>query len=366
MQSITTKIIGVSVLAVALAGLANCKSDDDNNNDVLALLALASLQRSGGSLLSPQQFQGAATASAVSAASSAAAAGSTAMGTPDPARLMAGIIENGRDPVYARQAVQRYQAELRTARRSAARVQPAAITSTRTAGGACTGSGGTYACNGTYTLSGSQAGVNVQEVTVNVAQYNPYLSGQTCLVTGKTQSGTRGLMTVNSGSEMTWSVSGGTGSYTSTMNLNFNDFGSLWFDYYTYMRIIKDALSSGNTSAFSPFGTTCADVQGYYALFNRIYNSSVLNGDVQSTSTNTFSSTGAGGFGTVSSASSYTTNIKSSNLTVDSAAVTPLDLTLTQSSSFSGSSGSFSGSFSMTFSGTVAGVVLNDTLTVTF
>lgn len=360
----------VGAAAVAAFVLTACPKDKDNTMRDLSLLALLSSRPAAGSLLNTEQYQSSSAAAAASSAasSSTSATGATAMIIqPDAQKLVAGILENGRDPVYAREAVRAYHETMKKSDKGGPMANLAALTATST-GGTTTGTYGTagWASNKTYNLSGFLDGVVVTNQSIDIGASNPYIGGS-CVVTVKNlvPGQKKGTVTFNSGSTLAWAVTAGAGTYTTALNLTFADFGSMWMDMYTYIALLKQMLAGTYVVAGS---TPCEIYKNMYELFmNRIIQYNIINGNMTGSATNKYSYTPYTAGGSYISSQSGSSNVQSSNLTLDGTAVTPLNINYSYSSNLSVSGTSAAtGSFSITISGTVAGKSISDTLTVSF
>lgn len=350
--------------------LTACPKDKDTTMRDLTLLAVLASRPSTGSLLNTEQYQSSSTASAASSAasSSTSATGATAfVAQPDTQKLIAGIMENGRDPVYAREAVRAYHEKMKKSDKGELTANLAALTATST-GGTTSGTYGTagWASNKTYNISGFLDGIVVTTTNVDVGASNPYFGGS-CIVSAKTlvPGAKKGTVTFNPGSTLAWAVTAGSGTYTTALNLTFADYGSYWIDMYTYIALLKQMISGTFTIAG---GTPCEIYKNMYELYmNRIIQYNVLNGNMTGSATSKYSYTPYTAGGTYISSSSGSSSVQSSNLTLDGTAVTPLNINYSYSSNVtvSGMSAA-SGSFSITISGTVSGKAINDTLTVSF
>lgn len=342
-----------------IAFISSCDSDSNNNNErnLLLLGAFALSSPTSNSLLSPAQrtaTSAAQTTAAVasSVATSAGTSGATALLGPQRVeRFLADIIQNGRDPIYIREATAALKAEIAPRLRQGGNVaQLAAVTFTQN---------GTENGKNKYTFAGTVDGRTTTSATLNLGQYSPYLGGN-CPVTIKSADPTKavGTATISNG-VLTYSGTGsGTGfSGTSkqTATISFSNFGLVYHDVYSlYKAMQSNGLAPTNLFSTS---TTCPQIQTLYNLFNSyLREESIASGSMTSEYSSSFS------FGTGSLTNTYTAKGVSQPTVTINGVPTSFDITYGFSFVQSGTSLVLT----ITMSGLVNGSAINDTLTTTF
>jgi len=356
------------VLALAVGAFgAQCDDGGDSNDEALLLgLAALTAQAGNNSALSEEQQAAANTANSAAnvsgtVASAANSGGQTAMHLKRDqaiAGLLGTIIKNGRDPYLVREEIKRIHGQFESGESPENKVQLAALMFE---------SDGTDAeGHNQYTFSGTVSGIGTAIEDFPIGQYNPYIEDScTVSVQGIDFNTEVGTATITNGT-LTFDGSGdGTsfsGTSTQTYDASFDDFGAAYFDYYSYLKFIKDnGIGGGFTD---PTQIDCATITALYETVNTYLRNPTLNsGSMSAEYTSTYSSS--------QNASSFTSNYTSQATSTDGVVIdganTTFDITVELNSSVNtGSSGAVVGSYSISFNGTVNGTALNEELSISF
>lgn len=244
------KLIGIAVIAAMGLSFAACDNEKSDNTSMLLLMAKARSAAQSKATAVSSSFSG--------SMSSAVASGSmTAYNkTMDQQKMMVAILNNGNDPVFAKQAVTEYIA-LQRLGKATPKAQLASITVSDTS----TGTG-----TKTYTFSGTIPGVGVTTITYNIPMF--------CSIQINAPSGTRGTLTFGGDSTLTWTGTTGTpmnftGSCEMNTTLTYNDFGFMYVDYLTIMKLMKSPMLS--------ISAIC-DAANSFAKYGVIYSGDVVAG----------------------------------------------------------------------------------------
>jgi hypothetical protein len=219
------KLIGIAVIAAMGLVVTACDNEKSDNTSMFLMMAKARSDSQAKTAAVSNSFSG--------SMSSAVGAGSmTAYNkTMEQQKMMVAILNNGNDPVFAKQAVTEYIAQQRM-EKATPKAQLAAFSAT------LTDSGAGYK---TFTFSGDIPGVGVTTATYDIPLF--------CSIQVNAPSGTRGTLTFGGGSTLTWTGNTGnptnfTGSCEMNTTLTYNDFGFMYVDYLTIVKLIKSPMIS--------------------------------------------------------------------------------------------------------------------------
>jgi hypothetical protein len=348
------------ILLIALSAFiftSACKKDEEDTTarDTVILLALANSGGGIGSLLTPQQQQSTAAASAASSAAGSISVTPTSAFNDSKARdrLFADILNNGKDPLFARQAVKEYVLA-RANKKNASAVQ---LAFTTTPNGTANG----YV---KYDITDSNTCYKVDTVSIDLQTYLSYYITSSCPVTYKAYNGIQGTQTANAVLTFLSATS---------MNLAgtiaFDNCGTTYTDYYSLMQMMKNAQDAGATSVGGiPGGGTvtdmCSMMQMMAQFTDSIMPKVVLGGTLTVDATQNYVAPSSGG----TYSATQTSTVDSTDFTIDGTTVTlenlvyGFDMNITMSAQ----AYAYTGSLSISITGTVNGAAINDTLTVQF
>lgn len=357
------KIIAPILSVIALLALAQCAEKEDTTLRDLSLLYLAT-NRTGG--LSPQQLQGATASYAATGAAGSAATGASmqASRSTEAQRLMAGLLENGFDPLYARQVGQKLAARGGTARN--VKVVLAAFPD---------GSSGSSP-NRSYTYSGVKNGVGK---TTNVLDLSSFVGSACSASYPSADAGTPTGTATFTGGNLAWNGTGTSGSFTGTSTntgtVTFSNYGVFYTDWFAYINLLRNPpapVTSFNCAAFQGIFNTIFGILYKYAIVK----SGALTYNVQTSFAAANSSSTS-----YSSNTNYTSTLNSASgiVITDNSTSTPgPDQTVVLENAQFGYSSNISivgtptsptgiaGSMTLTMAGKVNGASIDQTFTVSF
>lgn len=220
------KLTGIAVITAMAFSFAGCDNGKKDNSSLLLLMAKSRMAA---------QAKATAVSSSVSGSLSPAVTtgGLTAFNkTMDQQKMMIAILNNGNDPVFAKEAAAEYIA-LQRLEKASPKVQLAAITKTVETSGSIK----------TYTFSGDIPGAEATITTFSIPMF--------CSIQINTPTGNpRGTLTFANNSTLVWDgsidtdPSNFTGSCTMSTVLTYDDFGFFYVDYLPIIRLIKSPMPS--------------------------------------------------------------------------------------------------------------------------
>ncbi|MDX1959985.1 MAG: hypothetical protein SFU98_15555 [Leptospiraceae bacterium] len=365
-----------------------CPKKETNNNtrNAIILLALANSNTSASQLSTTQQQSTSISAAVSGAARSATSAvggstGSQPSASSTPLSLYNEIQENGKDPYFIREKMKgMHQKMSQSSKVDPLKPNLTAITGATT--GTSTASGVTTY---TYTFAGDLDGQKAKVINYDWGKYIPSIGSCTATYLGIDSANKQGKATFTNGTGK-WSstTSSSTSSYKGEMNTTvaFADYGTMWFDDYSYYKYLKDALGGVSSSTGSTITSfTCDDIKKAFSIIYSLWNHSrftatgVTAGYVYDFSS-TFSSTGSTYKGSSTSTTKFSNMTMIATKLVNGAAVeTPSTIGNTDikyeyifDSSFtiSGTTYKYGGTYTFKITGTIDGKSINDTLEVKY
>ncbi|HRG49095.1 MAG TPA: hypothetical protein PLG41_23005 [Leptospiraceae bacterium] len=404
------KVIQLITLVAFSLFLANCAKEKEDNTGKLGILLLLSGSNkgsagAGASALSPTQQMSTSVSASVSSAASAAtsAVGGTAgtSGTAGagsaPSAFLDEIHQNGKDPYFIKSRLQEY-AKKTALNKNKASLETKMTALTGTSSGTPTTTAGVTTYN--YTFAGTLDGSGSKVGTYDIGRYIPSVGACTISFIGRDPSAKQGVATFTNGTG-SWSNTSATGtsSYKGgiSANIAFADYGTFWYDEYSYYKLLKQYIGSGAntaTTSSTPISSlSCADLKSVYNMIYTFWNHSKFTGNIvtsynynysygYSSSGSTYTYTYTGDNTSKTTTPSLTISLSSlvgSTIASVPSTITDTDITYNQkynfSSSFSSgsatttstaSSYTYTGSYTFVISGKINGSAINDTLTITF